>query len=75
MLTTKFGLFCEFKKPAIVAILGLFPNSTVLLGCILAIIDFDILCALSVNVQLTKNPAGSFARTKCMKNSVGRVTF
>ena len=75
MLTTKFRLFCKFKKLAIVTILGLFPNSTVLLGCILAIIDFDILCALSVNVPLTKNPACSFARTKCMENSVGRVTF
>ena len=64
MLTTKFGLFCEFKKPAIVAILGLFPNSTALFGCILAIIDFDILCALSANVQLTKKPSLFICKNK-----------
>lgn len=75
MLTTKFRLFCKFKKLAIVTILGLFPNSTVLLGCILAIIDFDILCALDVDVPLMKKTACSLALTKCIENNIGRVIF
>ena len=47
------------------AILGLFSNDIVLLGCISAIIDFDVLCTLwvfKVDVLLMEKPHCCFVR-------------
>ena len=59
-------------------ILGLFPGNMVLLGCISAIIEFDVLYipwVLTSNVPLIKKPGCWLELTKCLKNTVGRVTF
>lgn len=37
------------------AILSTVSDSMVLLGCMLVIIDFDVLCVLDVDVPLMKN--------------------
>ena len=58
-------------------ILGL-SSIIVLLGCISAIIEFDVLYipwVLTSDVLLIKKPGCWLELTKCLKNTVGRVTF
>ena len=58
-------------------ILGL-SSIIVLLGCISAIIEFDVLYipwVLTSDVPLIKKPGCWPELTKCLKNTVGRVTF
>ena len=57
---------------------GLFPGNIVLLGWISAIFEFDVLYipwVLTSDVPLIKKPGCWPELTKCLKNTVGRVTF
>ena len=59
-------------------VLGLFPGILVFLGCISAIIEFDVLSIpwlFTSNVPLIKKPGCWLELTKCLKSTVGRVTF
>ena len=49
------------------AILGLFPGTLVLLGCISTIVNFDVFCTLwafTVNIPRMKKPGSWFALTE-----------